>query len=85
MLMFATGGSAGRASVTKGEFEGTMESWTLRDSRKEQVVSIAALVDVPHTEKSDGGSQGPEYDRNLKGTKYLASPYEILAVVTNLG
>ncbi len=47
------GGFAGRASVTKGELEGTMGSSTLRDSRKEQVVSIAALVDVSRTEKSD--------------------------------
>jgi hypothetical protein len=49
------GGFAGRASITKGELEGTMGSSTLRDSRKEQVVSIAALVDVSRTEKSDGG------------------------------
>ncbi len=53
--MSATRGLRWTRKCHKGELEGTMGSSTPRDSRKEQVVSIAALVDVSRTEKSDGG------------------------------
>jgi hypothetical protein len=54
-LCLLPGASAGRASVTKGEFESTMGSWTLEICGKSRTVSIAALIDVSRTGEKSGG------------------------------